>query len=67
MTVVIKSAYLRVYLPEDGAPDCEPHPGETRERTRRWEPYGFIGESMIEDAWMAEWPGQPRTGGSPPP
>ena len=26
-------------------------------RPRRWEPYGFIGESMIEDAWIADWKG----------
>ena len=58
MTGVIKSAYLRVYLPEDGAPGCEPHPGDPGERTRRWEPYGFVGESMIDDAWMAEWKGR---------
>ncbi len=58
MTAVIKSAYLRVYLPEDGVPGCEPHPEDTGERTRRWEPYGFVGESMIDDAWMAEWRGR---------
>ena len=26
-------------------------------RTRRWEPYGFVGESMIEDALVADWKG----------
>jgi hypothetical protein len=58
MNAVIKSAYLRVYLPQEGVPKCEPHPTDPVERTRRWEPYGFIGESMIDDAWMAEWRGR---------
>ena len=55
---VIKSAYFRVYLPEERVPFCDEH-SETAERpTRRWEPYGFVGESMIEDAWMADWRGR---------
>ncbi|MGH8929033.1 MAG: hypothetical protein ACRDWH_11820, partial [Acidimicrobiia bacterium] len=55
---MIKSAYLRVYLPEVDVPGCDPHTGDQGERTRRWEPYGFVGESMVDDAWMAEWKGR---------
>jgi hypothetical protein len=55
---MIKSAYLRVYLPEERVPDCDEHSTGGEPRTRKWEPYGFIGESMIEDAWMAEWRGR---------
>jgi hypothetical protein len=58
MGVVIKSAYLRVYLPEERVPVCDEHPGGVETRTRRWEPYGFIGESMVDDAWMADWRGR---------
>ncbi|HEY7565833.1 MAG TPA: hypothetical protein VIA81_12985 [Acidimicrobiia bacterium] len=54
---MIKSAYLRIYLPEERIPSCDVYPGDQPGRTRRWEPYGFIGESMIEDAWEAEWRG----------
>jgi hypothetical protein len=25
---------------------------------RRWEPYGFVGESMIDDAWFTDWRGR---------
>lgn len=57
MKQVIKSAYLRVYLPEDRIRAWDKHPDPSPERTRRWEPYGFIGESMIEDAWITEWRG----------
>jgi hypothetical protein len=55
---VIKSSYLRVYLPEERVPSCNEYPGDGQARTRRWEPYGFVGESMIEDAWMADWKGR---------
>jgi hypothetical protein len=58
MTSVIKSAYLRVYLPEDEFGACDPHVGDQGVRTRRWEPYGFVGESMVDDAWVAEWQGR---------
>ncbi|MGH8924311.1 MAG: hypothetical protein ACRDWA_06710 [Acidimicrobiia bacterium] len=54
---MIKSAYLRVYLPEDRIRAWDKHPESSPRRTRRWEPYGFIGESMIEDAWITEWRG----------
>jgi hypothetical protein len=57
MTKVIKSAYLRVYIPEDRIRAWDRHPDPSPRRTRRWEPYGFIGESMIEDAWITEWRG----------
>lgn len=57
MTNVIKSAYLRVYIPEDRIRAWDKHPDPSPRRTRRWEPYGFIGESMIEDAWITEWRG----------
>lgn len=55
---MIKSAYLRVYLPEERVPSCDEYPGDGQTRARRWEPYGFVGESMIEDAWMADWKGR---------
>ena len=54
---MIKSSYLRVYLPEDQIRSWEPHAATAPRRPRRWEPYGFIGESMIEDAWIADWKG----------
>ena len=44
--------------PRTGFPTASPIPRISGERTRRWEPYGFIGESMIDDAWMAEWRGR---------
>ncbi|HKX76203.1 MAG TPA: hypothetical protein VJR05_12535 [Acidimicrobiia bacterium] len=55
---MIKSAYLRVYLPEERVPFCDEHADGPDRPTRRWEPYGFVGESMIEDAWMTEWRGR---------
>lgn len=57
MTQVIKSAFLRVYLPEDQIRAWETHRESPEPRTRRWDPYGFVGESMIEDAWVADWNG----------
>ena len=54
---MIKSSYLRVYLPEDQIRAWDPHTPNDPPRPRRWEPYGFIGESMIEDAWITEWNG----------
>jgi hypothetical protein len=44
-------------LPEDRIRSWEPHAAASPKRPRRWEPYGFIGESMVEDAWIAEWNG----------
>lgn len=58
MTRVIKASYLRVYLPEDQIRAWEKHLDSDEPRTRRWEPYGFVGESMIEDALLAEWSGR---------
>jgi hypothetical protein len=58
MTAVIKSAYLRVYLAEERVPVCDEHADGPERPTRRWEPYGFVGESMIEDAWMTDWQGR---------
>ncbi len=55
---MIKSAYLRVYLPEERVPSCDEHADNPDRPTRRWEPYGFVGESMIEDAWIADWRGR---------
>lgn len=54
---MIKSSFLRVYLPEDRIRAWEPHSVTSPRRPRRWEPYGFIGESMIEDAWITDWNG----------
>ena len=54
---MIKSSYLRVYLPEDQIRSWEAHSLSTPRRPRRWEPYGFIGESMVEDAWITDWRG----------
>ncbi|MGQ0849417.1 MAG: hypothetical protein ACT4OP_09915 [Actinomycetota bacterium] len=55
---MIKSAYLRVYLPETKVRAWEQHPARSNVRSRRWEPYGFVGESMIEDALIVEWRGE---------
>lgn len=55
---MIKSSYLRVYLPEDQIRAWDPHSVTAPRRPRRWEPYGFIGESMIEDAWITDWKGE---------
>lgn len=54
---MIKSSYLRVYLPEDQIRAWDSHTPTNPSRPRRWEPYGFIGESMVEDALIVDWKG----------